>query len=109
MLAAQAVRVRLMTGREEWLANLQAERVTHSHESFKQVMARLDMERPESPESMRIKAAMRMDHEVARHLLEILALVHAPKKPVSYLEKRLGRTRLALAMSEMEEHERRTA
>jgi hypothetical protein len=45
----------LVVSRDEWLLLLEAERVTHSSESFAELVDRLDMERPESVVQLQLR------------------------------------------------------
>jgi hypothetical protein len=44
--------------RSEWLRELEAERVTSSRESLSDVLARLDLERPESPRQLHLRGRL---------------------------------------------------
>lgn len=88
--------------RAEWLRELEAERVTSSRESLTDVLARLELERPESP-AQRVRAAQWAAEARAR-VWAAAACARWDSGEVgryTYLEQRLGRHRLDEVMDEL--------
>lgn len=86
--------------RAEWLRELEAERVTGSRESFTEVVARLDMERPESPTQMQGRERLEMQAD-ARVRAEKAALIRREMGGYTYLEQKLGELRMAALMDDI--------
>lgn len=86
----------------EWLRELEAERVTSSRESLTDVLARLELERPESPGQ--IAAREQMERHAKARLFAEQAKARWDAGETSrftHLEKRLGRSRLDELMDEL--------
>lgn len=78
-----------------WLADLEAERVTHSRETHEQLMARLEGERPEAPEQLALRRRM----EYAAALRE--AEVSFDAGSGTHLERLMAKARLAAVVEEI--------
>lgn len=87
--------------RDDWVSELQAERVTTSRESIAAVLARLDMERPESPEQMRNRERLELEADARIRAEEARRLRSMPTGRYTYLEQKLGRMRADALMDEI--------
>lgn len=80
-----------------WLDDLEAERVTTSRESHRQLMARLDHERPEAPEQVALRR--RLEYAAAIRVREASATFETAD--ATHLETLLAKARLAAVIEEI--------